>query len=129
MQLGLQFFPIICCGRCSYIQFGNLNQGRLMKHYIITVSEIKLLFCALAGCTSYKTVHPEIASCTLPIYGNNKWLKKRAHTGCTPPKIVHPVVEMCAPGAGCTLNFGHCHNRCIVSEDIIQVSKCKEWSY
>ena len=75
---------------------------------IHSVSEIKLLFCAFAGCTSHKTVHPEIAQCTLPIYSNNKWLKKRAHTGCTPPKIVHPVMEMCTPGAWCTLNFGHC---------------------
>ena len=72
------------------------------------MSEIKLLFCALAGCTSHKTVHPEIVPCTLSIYSNNKWLKKRAHTGCTPPKTVHPAVEMCMPGSGCTLNFGHC---------------------
>ena len=71
------------------------------------MSEIKLLFCALTGCTSQKTVHPEISPCTLPIYSNNKWPKKCAHTGCTPPKIVHPAVEMCTPGAGCTLNFGH----------------------
>ena len=63
------------------------------------VSEIKLLFCELAGCTSHKTVHPEIAPCTLPIYSNNKWLKKRAHTGCTPSKIVHPSMEMCTQGA------------------------------
>ena len=54
-----------------------------------------------------KTVHPEIAPCTLPIYRNDKLLKKRAHTGCTPPKIVHPAMEMYTPGAGCTLNFGH----------------------
>ena len=33
--------------------------------------------------------------------------KKRAHSECTPPKIVHPAAEICAPGAGCTLNFGH----------------------
>ena len=79
------------------------------KYLYYTVSEIKLLFCAPAGCTSHKTVHPEIAPCTLPIYSNNKWLKKRAHTGCTHPKIVHPTVEMCAPGAGCILNFGHCY--------------------
>ena len=59
-----------------------------------SVSEIKLLGCALAGCTSHKTVHPEIAPCTLQIYSNNKWLKKRAHTGCTPPKIVHPVCRV-----------------------------------
>ena len=44
-------------------------------------------------------LHPEIAPGTLPIYSNNKWLKKRAHTGCTSPKIVHPAGEMCAPGA------------------------------
>ena len=75
---------------------------------VYAVSEIKLLFCALTGCTSHITVHPGIAPCTLPIYSNNKWLKKRAHTECTPPKIVHPAVEMCTPGAGCTLNFGHC---------------------
>ena len=41
------------------------------------------------------------------IGSNNKLLKKRAHTVCTPPKIVHPAVEMCAPAAGCTLNFEH----------------------
>ena len=75
--------------------------------FLIPVSEIKLLFCALTGCTSHKTVHPEISPCTLPVYSNNKWLKKHAHTGCTPPKIVHPAVEMCTPGAGCALNFGH----------------------
>ena len=23
-------------------------------------------------------------------------------------EIVHPAVKMCTPGAGCTLNFGHC---------------------
>ena len=34
--------------------------------------------------------------------------KKRAQSGCTPPKFVHPAAEMWAPGAGCTLNFGHC---------------------
>ena len=73
------------------------------------MSEIELLFCALAGCTPHKTVHPEIASFTLPMYSYNTCSKKRAHTGCTPPKIVHPAVEMCTPGAGCTLNFGHCY--------------------
>ena len=73
----------------------------------VSVSEIKVLFCAFTGCTSPKTVHPEIFACTLSIYSNNKQLKKRAHTGCTPPKIVHPAVEICAPGAGCTINFGH----------------------
>ena len=31
------------------------------------------------------------------------------HTGCKPPKIMHPSEEMCTPGAGCTLNFGHCN--------------------
>ena len=72
------------------------------------MSEIKLIFCALTGCTSPKTVHPENGPCTLPIYSNTKWLKKRAHTGCTPSKIVHPALKMCMPGAGCTLNFGHC---------------------
>ena len=96
------------------VSHDHINNILLVKYHLYkekvhayAVSEIKLLFCALAGCTSHKTVHPEIASCTLPIYSNNKWLKKRAHTGCTPLKIVHPAVEMCAPGAGCTLNFGH----------------------
>ena len=83
-------------------------QGSVEGWGPLPVSEIKLLFCALAGCTSHKTVHPKIASCTLPINSNTKWLKKRAHTGCISPKIVHPAVEMCTPGAGCTLNFGHC---------------------
>ena len=70
------------------------------------MSEIKLLFCALTGCTSPKTVHPEIAPCTLPIYSNNN--SKNVHTpGAHLGKIVHPAVEMCALGAGCTLNFGH----------------------
>ena len=73
------------------------------------MSEIKLLFCVHTGCTSPKTVHPEIALCSLPIYRNDKLLNKRAHTGCTPSKIVHPAVKMCTPGAGCTLNFGHCN--------------------
>ena len=35
---------------------------------ISAVPEIKLLFCALAGWTFHKTVHLEIAPCTLPIY-------------------------------------------------------------
>ena len=26
---------------------------------------------------------------------------------CTPPEIVHPAAEMCTPGAGCILYFGH----------------------
>ena len=43
---------------------------------IVSVSEIKGFFCALAGCTSHKTVHPENSPCTLLIYRNNKWLKK-----------------------------------------------------
>ena len=30
-----------------------------------------------------------------------------AQKTCTHSKIVHPAVEMCTPGAGCTLNFGH----------------------
>ena len=95
---------------CGWVGGGGwyLMRTRMCVSYAPTVSEIKLLFCALAGCTSHKTVHPEIAQCTLPIYSNNKWLKKRAHTGCTPPKIVHPATEMCTPGAGCTLNFRHC---------------------
>ena len=38
-----------------------------LVHTKYSVSEIKLLSCALAGCTSPKTVHPEIAPCTLPI--------------------------------------------------------------
>ena len=33
----------------------------------VSVSEVKLLFCALP-----KKLHPEIAPCTLPIYSNNK---------------------------------------------------------
>ena len=40
------------------------------------------------------------------------WLKKCTHTRCTSPKIVHPSVKICAPGAGCTLNFGHCNEPC-----------------
>ena len=71
------------------------------------VSEIKVLFRAPTVCTSPKTVHPGISTCTLFIFSYNNWLKKRAHKGCTPPKIVHPAVKMCTPGAGCTLNFGH----------------------
>ena len=56
------------------------------------MSEIKLLFGALTGCTSHKIVHPEIALCTLPIYSNNKWLKKRAHTVKTTwPKRPHEI--------------------------------------
>ena len=56
-----------------------------------------------------------------PIYSNNRWLKKRAHTGCTPPKIVHPAMEMCTPGAGCTLNFGHCGalSLGVISKDMV----------
>ena len=89
------------------VSHGNTLWVRVSRRYVDAVPEIKLLFCALTGCTSHKTVHPETALCTLLIYSNNKWLKKRAHTGCTPSKIVHPAVEMCTPGAGCTLNFEH----------------------
>ena len=92
----------------SLVLYFNIRFDIDWAWFSLSVSEIKLLFCALTGCTSHKTVHPEIAPCTLPIYSNDKWLKKRAHTGCTTPKIVHPAVEMCTPGAGCTLNFGHC---------------------
>ena len=49
------------------------------------MSEIKVIFGAPTGCTSPKTVRPGIS-----------------------PKSVHPAVKMCAPGAGCTLNFRHC---------------------
>ena len=69
--------------------------------------EIKVLVGAPTGCTSPKNVGPGISPCTLIICSYNKGLKKRAYAGCTPPKIVHPAVKMCAPGAGCTLNFGH----------------------
>ena len=74
------------------------------------MSEIKVLFGAPTGCTSPKNVRPGISPCTLCICSYNNWLKNRAHTGCTSPKIVHPAVKMCAPGTGCTLNFGHCCN-------------------
>ena len=72
------------------------------------MSKIKVLFGALTDSICPKTVRLGICPCTLSICSYNNWLKKRAHTGCTPPKIVHPSVKMCAPGAGCTLNFGHC---------------------
>ena len=38
------------------------NCCQVAKCHSIAVSEIKLLVCALAGCTSHKTVHPEIFS-------------------------------------------------------------------
>ena len=74
----------------------------------VTVSEIKVLSCAPTGCTFPKTVHSEIYPCSLLICSNGKQLKKRAQSRCTPPKNVHQSAKMCAPGAGCTLNFGHC---------------------
>ena len=74
----------------------------------MSVSEIKLLDCAPAGCTPHETVHPGTSPCTLLIYSNDKWLKRCAQSGCTPLKIVHPTLKMCTPGAGCMLNFGHC---------------------
>ena len=95
----------VVCLCCSFFSMSHMSNSEM------TVSEIRLLFCALTGCTSHKTVHPEIASCTLPIYSNNKWLKKRAQIGCTLPIIVHPALEMCTPAAGCTLNdYVPCHN-------------------
>ena len=35
------------------------------ENLVPTVSEIKILFCAPTGCTSSKTLHPGIFSCTL----------------------------------------------------------------
>ena len=55
---------------------------------------------------SPESVHRGISPCTLLTCTYNNWLKKRAHAGGTLPKIVHPGVNMCAPGAGCALNFG-----------------------
>ena len=75
--------------------------------HVVSVSEIKVVLCAPTGCNSLKSVHPAIYPCTLLICCNDKQLKKRAHSGCTPSEIVHPTAEMCTPGAGCTLNFGH----------------------
>ena len=66
---------------------------------------------APAGCTPHKTVHPGTSQCTLLICSNDKWLKKCAQSGCTSLKIVHPALKMCTPGAGCMLNFGHCHRK------------------
>ena len=126
LAAGCMDFKPCAPGMCMYIQYTIYMYTFIKKcaHGKIagSVSEIKHLFCALAGCTSNKTVHPEIAPCTLPVYSNNKWLKQRAHTGCTPPgahllklctppKTVHPAVEMCTPGEGCTLNFDFVHSR------------------
>ena len=58
------------------------------------------------GCYGVNMVHHNEQCPKLSFYFVHS-LKKRAHTGCTPPKIMHPAVEMCTPGAGCTLNFGH----------------------
>ena len=71
-----------------------------LKYQNISVSEIKLLFFALTGCTSLKTVPPESAPCTLPIYSNNikiaqKTCTHRVHTPEKRPR--------------CTLNFGELH--------------------
>ena len=85
-------------------QFSALHRGHQVNRKY-TVSEIKVLFCAFTGCTSPESVRPGISLFTLYICSYNNWLKKRAHTKCTPLKIVHPAVNMCAPGAGCTLNF------------------------
>ena len=54
------------------------------------------------------------------MYHNNK-LKKRAHTGRTSQKNVRPSTEMCAPGAGRTLNFEHC-SMCVGRLFIIIIS-------
>ena len=108
-KLQNDYFPLL--DKLEYIYFStvHLKPITIMAATIMyPVSEIKLLFCALAGCTSHKTVHPEISLRTLPICSNSKWLKKRAHTRCTPLRIMHPAVEMCTPGAGCTLTFAHC---------------------
>ena len=53
-------------------------------------------------------MHPEACSCTPLVFSHNNKLKKRAHNGRTARKNVHPSTEMCAPGAGRTLNFEHC---------------------
>ena len=46
---------------------------------------------------------PAIFPCTLLLclITGSKNVQTRVHTS-------HPAVETCAPGAGCTLNFGHC---------------------
>ena len=44
--------------------------------------------------------------------------------GAHVPKCVHPAAKLCAPGAGCALNFEHCHQ--IKSEqENITISICK----
>ena len=58
--------------RCTVLSIYEQYRALRGPYHIPAVSEIKLLFCALAGCTSHKTVHPEIAPCTLLIYSNNK---------------------------------------------------------
>ena len=81
-----------------------------------TVFEIKVIFSAPSGCKGSKNVRPAACPCTPLIYSNNKSLKKRAHTGRTSQKNVHPPAEMCAPGAGRTLNFEHCvHYICYIN--------------
>ena len=64
-----------------------------------SVSEIKLLDCAPAGCTPRESVHPGTFPCTLLICSDDKWLKKCAQPGCTALKIVHPALKMCTQGA------------------------------
>ena len=57
------------------------------------VSEIKVIFCALTGCTSPKSVHPGFSPCSLLICSNDKLKKNNVLTpgahlrkSCTRPR-------------------------------------------
>ena len=72
-----------------------------------SVFEIKVLFSALSGCKDFTTVRPGTFPCASMYYNGFFLWGKCAHIGCTVPKTVRPSSEMCASGAGRTLNFKH----------------------
>ena len=70
--------------------------------------EIKVLYCAHAGCTGSQNCAPGGLSMGSSLYKGINRLEKNMHTpGAQVQKSVHPADIMCTQGAGCTLNFEH----------------------
>ena len=89
-----------------------------------SVSEIKYFSDAHIGCMNPRTMHPAKYLCTFPymiILNVKKGMHFRVHGAKNPctrgsnhaPRVQGaPLIsdtESCTQGAGCTLNFEHCH--------------------
>ena len=79
---------------------------------IYTVFEIKVLFCAPAGCKDPKMVHPATCLCVIHYIYLLKSREKHAHTGCTGLNSMHPATKMCTQGAGCPLLSNTVYSEC-----------------